>query len=43
MSALPRSFRFYEFFAGAGLVRLALEPEWTCIWANDTSPNLNCS
>jgi len=26
---------FYEFFAGAGLVRLALEPQWTCLWAND--------
>ena len=28
---------FLEFFAGAGLVRLALEPEWRCVWANDVS------
>lgn len=30
--------RFLEFFAGAGLVRLALEPEWACVWANDIDP-----
>ena len=29
--------RFLEFFAGAGLVRLALEPRWRCAWANDIS------
>jgi len=29
--------RFLEFFAGAGLVRLALEPEWRCVFANDIS------
>jgi len=29
--------RFLEFFAGAGLVRLALEPEWRCVFANDVS------
>jgi len=29
---------FYEFFAGAGLVRLGLEPEWRCLWANDIDP-----
>src|SRR5690606_26373193 len=29
---------FYEFFAGAGLVRLALSPEWRVLWANDISP-----
>lgn len=28
-------YRYYEFFAGAGLVRLALEPDWVCAWAND--------
>ena len=28
---------FLEFFAGAGLVRLALEPDWRCAWANDVS------
>ena len=26
---------YLEFFAGAGLVRLGLEPPWSCIWAND--------
>jgi DNA (cytosine-5)-methyltransferase 1 len=30
-----RALGFYEFFAGAGLVRLALEPDWHCLWAND--------
>ena len=30
--------RFIDFFAGAGLVRLGLEPEWTCVWANDIDP-----
>jgi DNA (cytosine-5)-methyltransferase 1 len=30
--------RYYEFFAGAGLVRLALNPPWTCVWANDNDP-----
>lgn len=30
--------RFLEFFAGAGLVRLGLEPEWRCVFANDLSP-----
>jgi len=29
--------RFLEFFAGAGLVRLALEPEWRCAFSNDVS------
>ena len=29
---------YYEFFAGAGLVRLALEPTWKCLWANDIDP-----
>ena len=29
---------FLEFFAGAGLVRLGLEPLWSCIWANDIDP-----
>ena len=32
------AFRFLEFFAGAGLVRLGLEPLWSCIWANDIDP-----
>ena len=26
---------FYEFFAGAGMVRLGLGPDWTCLLAND--------
>ena len=26
---------FYEFFSGVGLARLALEPQWNCVWAND--------
>ena len=26
---------FLDFFAGAGLVRLGLEPSWLCTWAND--------
>ena len=29
---------FLEFFAGAGLVRLGLEPLWSCLWANDVDP-----
>ena len=32
------AFSFLEFFAGAGLVRLGLEPLWSCIWANDIDP-----
>lgn len=31
-------FNFYEFFAGAGMARLGLEPSWRCIWANDNDP-----
>ncbi len=31
--------RFYELFAGIGLVREALEPlGWECVWANDFDP-----
>src|SRR5580704_18049077 len=26
---------FYEFFAGGGMVRAGLGPEWRCIFAND--------
>ena len=29
---------FLDFFAGAGLVRLGLEPLWSCSWANDIDP-----
>lgn len=28
-------YKFLEFFAGAGLARLGLEPDWECVWAND--------
>ncbi|MEZ4561828.1 MAG: DNA cytosine methyltransferase [Thermomicrobiales bacterium] len=27
--------QFYDFFAGVGMVDLALRPEWQCVWAND--------
>lgn len=30
--------RFYEFFAGGGMVRAALGPEWECLFANDFDP-----
>ena len=26
---------FYEFFAGGGMARAGLGPEWTCLFAND--------
>jgi DNA (cytosine-5)-methyltransferase 1 len=29
---------FYEFFAGGGMVRQALQPGWTCLWASDVDP-----
>lgn len=29
---------FYEFFAGGGMARLGLGPEWTCRFANDFDP-----
>lgn len=28
-------FTFYEFFAGGGMARLGLGPQWTCLFAND--------
>lgn len=31
-------FRYLDFFAGAGLVDLALRPQWQCVWANDIDP-----
>ncbi len=34
---MSRRPRFLEFFAGAGLVRLGLEPDWECVFANDNS------
>ena len=30
--------RFYEFFAGGGLARIGLGPDWDCAWANDFDP-----
>jgi len=36
-----RSLKFYEFFAGAGMARLGLSPQWTCAWANDNDPQKN--
>jgi len=29
---------FYEFFAGGGMARAGLEPEWRCLFANDIDP-----
>lgn len=29
---------FYEFFAGGGMARLGLGPQWRCEFANDISP-----
>ena len=34
----PETLTFLDFFAGAGLVRLGLEPSWSCAWANDIDP-----
>jgi DNA repair protein RadC len=33
-SAIP----WYEFFAGGGMARLGLGPQWDCIFANELSP-----
>lgn len=33
-----QALQFYDFFAGVGMVELALTPEWQCIWANDLDP-----
>ena len=38
VSSNDGALRFMDFFAGAGLVRLGLEPEWACAWANDIDP-----
>ena len=27
--------KFYEFFAGGGMARKGLGPDWTCLFAND--------
>lgn len=31
----PSAPSFYEFFAGGGMVRAGLGPDWTCLFAND--------
>jgi DNA (cytosine-5)-methyltransferase 1 len=35
--AAPGGLTFYEFFAGTGMVRLGLGPDWTCLLANDNN------
>ena len=30
-----KEFSFYEFFAGGGMVRAGLGPDWECVFAND--------
>ncbi len=37
MSRRP-GFQFLEFFAGGGMARLGLGPEWACVLANDRDP-----
>jgi len=32
---LRKEFSFYEFFAGGGMVRAGLGPDWECVFAND--------
>ena len=34
---------FYEFFAGGGMVRVGLGPEWSCLFANDIDPKKGAS
>lgn len=33
-----KTFKFYEFFAGAGMARMGLEHRWEAVWANDNDP-----
>jgi DNA (cytosine-5)-methyltransferase 1 len=33
-----KKFKFYEFFAGAGMARLGLKHLWKAVWANDNNP-----
>jgi DNA (cytosine-5)-methyltransferase 1 len=35
---VSRPFTFYEFFAGGGMARLGLGPDWHCLAANDFDP-----
>jgi len=32
------AYRFLEFFAGGGMARAGLAPDWSSVWANDFSP-----
>ncbi len=34
----PDPFTFYEFFAGGGMARAGLGPDWRCLFANDFDP-----
>jgi DNA (cytosine-5)-methyltransferase 1 len=34
---------FYEFFAGGGMARAGLGPDWTCLFANDFDPKKGVS
>jgi DNA (cytosine-5)-methyltransferase 1 len=35
--SIPTPFTFLEFFAGGGLARMGLGPDWSCLFANDIS------
>lgn len=37
LTATTEPFRFLEFFAGGGMARAGLAPQWTSVWANDFS------
>ncbi len=39
ISSLDQPLTFYEFFAGGGMARAGLEPNWKCLFANDFSAN----
>jgi DNA (cytosine-5)-methyltransferase 1 len=34
----PQAFTFLEFFAGGGMARIGLGPNWSCLLANDIDP-----
>lgn len=38
MYASDKKPAFYEFFAGGGMARAGLEPEWRCLFDNDIDP-----
>ncbi|MBC7369808.1 MAG: DNA cytosine methyltransferase [Undibacterium sp.] len=35
---MAETYRFLEFFAGGGMARAGLAPDWNSVWANDFSP-----